>query len=206
MVRCLPRRWVVPSKYEPKLIWEDSGAGGKKGSMWLINSMELMAVTEGHLPAQGTLLRAVQAALHGQRGHGAGRPAAGTEGQAGGYRAGEGSSGHGGGSRQDEEGGGHGASTRRPRWATTTARRHTRHSQQRVGDLVSVVHATVHAHAESHQCQSQLSLGPASRSSQTARPPADRPLCHPAHRKARAEVVLAPTHSDEQPGRTGMGG
>ena len=53
MVRCLPRRWVVPSKYDPKLIWEDSGAGGKKGSMWLINSMELMAVTEGHLPPKG---------------------------------------------------------------------------------------------------------------------------------------------------------
>ena len=53
MVRCIPRRWVIPSKYEPKLIWEDSGAGGKKGSMWLINSLELMAVTEGHLQPKG---------------------------------------------------------------------------------------------------------------------------------------------------------
>ncbi len=48
LVRCVPRQWVVPTKFEPRLVWNDSGAGGKKGSVWVINSMQLMAVTEGH--------------------------------------------------------------------------------------------------------------------------------------------------------------
>ena len=48
MVRCVPKAWVMPSKHEPRLIWEDSGAGGKKGSVWAINSLNLMGVTPGH--------------------------------------------------------------------------------------------------------------------------------------------------------------
>jgi hypothetical protein len=48
LVRCVPRTWVVPSNFVPKLIWDDSGAGGKKGSIWVVNSLGLMAITEGH--------------------------------------------------------------------------------------------------------------------------------------------------------------
>lgn len=48
MVRCVPKAWVIPSKFEPRLIWDDSGAGGKKGSVWAINSLQLMGVVPGH--------------------------------------------------------------------------------------------------------------------------------------------------------------
>jgi hypothetical protein len=53
MVRCVPKAWVIPSKFEPRMIWDDSGAGGKKGSVWAINSMQLMGVTPGHEKPQG---------------------------------------------------------------------------------------------------------------------------------------------------------
>ncbi len=29
-VRCVPKGWCVQSKVKPKLVWEDSGAGGRK--------------------------------------------------------------------------------------------------------------------------------------------------------------------------------
>jgi len=47
-VRCVPKAWVIPTKYEARLIWTDAGAGGKKGSVWAINSLQLMGVTPGH--------------------------------------------------------------------------------------------------------------------------------------------------------------
>ena len=48
MVRCVPKAWVIPSKFEPRLIWDDSGAAGKKGSVWAINSLQLMGVVPSH--------------------------------------------------------------------------------------------------------------------------------------------------------------
>jgi hypothetical protein len=48
-VRCFPRAWVQVTKFKPRLLWTDAGAaGGRKGSVWIINSMGMMAVTEGH--------------------------------------------------------------------------------------------------------------------------------------------------------------
>src|SRR5688500_6281110 len=48
LVRCVPKAWVIPSKFEPRMIWDDSGAGGKKGSIWAINSLQLMGVNASH--------------------------------------------------------------------------------------------------------------------------------------------------------------
>eukprot|EP00301_Raphidiophrys_heterophryoidea_P017994 c2980_g1_i1.p1 GENE.c2980_g1_i1~~c2980_g1_i1.p1 ORF type:complete len:608 (+),score=149.99 c2980_g1_i1:676-2499(+) len=52
-VHCVPRSWVVPTKTTPILIWNDSGAGGREGSIWKINSMGLMAVVASHAPPKG---------------------------------------------------------------------------------------------------------------------------------------------------------
>ena len=41
------RRWLVPTKTKPKLIWEDSGTGGRRGSFWTVNNMDTLIVTEG---------------------------------------------------------------------------------------------------------------------------------------------------------------
>jgi hypothetical protein len=52
-MRCVPRSWVVPSTAKPKLIWDDSGSGGRAGSVWAMNSLGLMAVTQGHSAPTG---------------------------------------------------------------------------------------------------------------------------------------------------------
>jgi len=39
----------VPSKVTPTQIWNDTGAGGgKPGSMWTINSLDMVAIVVGH--------------------------------------------------------------------------------------------------------------------------------------------------------------
>ena len=30
------------------MVWNDQGTGGKKGSFWIINDMQMLAVTQGH--------------------------------------------------------------------------------------------------------------------------------------------------------------
>jgi Vacuolar protein sorting-associated protein 62 len=48
-IRCVPEAWCVPSKFTPQKVWDDSGAGGgKPGSVWVVNSLELVAFTAGH--------------------------------------------------------------------------------------------------------------------------------------------------------------
>lgn len=47
-VRCVPRAWVVPTKVVPKKVWDDAGTGGRSGSMWVVNSLGLVHVCEGH--------------------------------------------------------------------------------------------------------------------------------------------------------------
>jgi hypothetical protein len=48
-MRCVPLAWCVPSKVVPSQIWNDTGAGGgKPGSMWVINSLDMVAVIAGH--------------------------------------------------------------------------------------------------------------------------------------------------------------
>jgi hypothetical protein len=47
-MRCVPMAWVKPTTMKPKLLWDDSGTGGRRGSVWLINSLNLIAVVQGH--------------------------------------------------------------------------------------------------------------------------------------------------------------
>jgi hypothetical protein len=48
-IRCVPDTWVKRSKTAPVKLWDDSGAGGgKPGSIWLINSYDMIAVVAGH--------------------------------------------------------------------------------------------------------------------------------------------------------------
>ena len=50
-MRCVPESWVVPSKKAPFKVWDDTGAGGgKPGSIWTINSMDMVAIVAGHEP------------------------------------------------------------------------------------------------------------------------------------------------------------
>jgi hypothetical protein len=49
-IRCVPKSWCVVSKETPRLVWEDSGTAGRKGSLWRINSMGLMAASTSHDP------------------------------------------------------------------------------------------------------------------------------------------------------------
>jgi hypothetical protein len=39
---------------KPKKVWDDSGTGGRRGSIWIVNPMQLMAVTQGHEPPTET--------------------------------------------------------------------------------------------------------------------------------------------------------
>lgn len=48
-MRCVPAAWCVPSRSAPTKLWDDSGAGGgKPGSIWTVNSMDMIAVVTGH--------------------------------------------------------------------------------------------------------------------------------------------------------------
>jgi hypothetical protein len=48
-MRCVPAAWCVKSKVTPVKIWDDVGAGGgKPGSIWTINSMDMIAVVAGY--------------------------------------------------------------------------------------------------------------------------------------------------------------
>ena len=48
-MRCLPASWVVPTGVVPIKIWDDTGAGGgKPGSIWIINTMDMVAFSAGH--------------------------------------------------------------------------------------------------------------------------------------------------------------
>ena len=51
-IRCVPKEWVVSSEVKES-VWNDSGAGGRSGSIWHINKMYLMKTTAGHNPPKG---------------------------------------------------------------------------------------------------------------------------------------------------------
>jgi Ca2+-binding EF-hand superfamily protein len=54
-MRCVPLSWCEPAKEPPIKIWDDTGAGGgKPGSLWTINSMDMIAVVPGHEPPTDT--------------------------------------------------------------------------------------------------------------------------------------------------------
>lgn len=47
----MPRSWCTVSKVVPLKLWDDTGAGGgKAGSIWLVNAMDMIAVIPGHDP------------------------------------------------------------------------------------------------------------------------------------------------------------
>ncbi len=51
VMRCVPFSWCIPAKVAPTKIWDDSGAGGgKPGSIWTINSYDMITVIPGHEP------------------------------------------------------------------------------------------------------------------------------------------------------------
>ena len=41
----------MPSTVTPTKVWDDSGAGGgKPGSIWVVNAMDMVAIVAGHEP------------------------------------------------------------------------------------------------------------------------------------------------------------
>lgn len=48
-MRCVPASWCIPTTVTPVKVWDDTGAGGgKPGSIWTVNSLEMVAVVAGH--------------------------------------------------------------------------------------------------------------------------------------------------------------
>jgi hypothetical protein len=46
----LTLKWAHLAQVQPKKLWDDAGTGGRAGSMWVVNSMGLLHVCEGHRP------------------------------------------------------------------------------------------------------------------------------------------------------------
>jgi hypothetical protein len=52
-MRCVPAAWCFPTSITPIKVWDDTGAGGgKPGSIWTVNSLDMVAVVAGHDPPQ----------------------------------------------------------------------------------------------------------------------------------------------------------
>jgi len=51
LMRCVCKHWVTESKVL-KSIWNDSGSGGREGSIWVFNSLNLLGFVNGHDPPQ----------------------------------------------------------------------------------------------------------------------------------------------------------
>lgn len=49
MMRCVCKHWCTESKHL-KSIWNDSGSGGREGSIWVFNSLNLIGFVNGHDP------------------------------------------------------------------------------------------------------------------------------------------------------------
>jgi hypothetical protein len=50
-LRCVPAAWCTTPKQPPMKLWDDTGAGGgKPGSIWVVNNMDLMYVVPGYDP------------------------------------------------------------------------------------------------------------------------------------------------------------
>jgi hypothetical protein len=48
-MRCVPRDWCKPSGFLQK-IWDDSGSGGRQGSIWVFNTLNLIGCVSGSDP------------------------------------------------------------------------------------------------------------------------------------------------------------
>mmetsp|Transcript_26609 Transcript_26609/g.55769 ORF Transcript_26609/g.55769 Transcript_26609/m.55769 type:complete len:610 (-) Transcript_26609:52-1881(-) len=49
MMRCVCKHWLTETKVL-KSIWNDSGSGGREGSIWIFNSLNLLGFVNGHDP------------------------------------------------------------------------------------------------------------------------------------------------------------
>jgi len=48
-MRCVCKDWLRPSNFVKK-VWDDSGSGGREGSIWMFNTMNLAGFVSGHDP------------------------------------------------------------------------------------------------------------------------------------------------------------
>jgi hypothetical protein len=53
-MRCVPLSWTCPSRRQ-KRIWSYNGTGGRHGSIWVINTMNLIQFVGGHEPPRVAL-------------------------------------------------------------------------------------------------------------------------------------------------------
>jgi len=47
-LRCVHKGLVTRTSWKPVKIWDNSGTSGKKGSLWVINSLGMVGTTEGY--------------------------------------------------------------------------------------------------------------------------------------------------------------
>jgi Ca2+-binding EF-hand superfamily protein len=52
-MRCVPLAWLVHTTAPPIKVWDDAGAGGARGSVWVVNTLGMLAVVPGHDPPRG---------------------------------------------------------------------------------------------------------------------------------------------------------
>jgi hypothetical protein len=48
-MRCVARDWCKPSGFLNK-VWDDSGSGGRQGSIWVFNTLNLVGFVSGSDP------------------------------------------------------------------------------------------------------------------------------------------------------------
>ncbi|CAK0868700.1 unnamed protein product [Prorocentrum cordatum] len=53
-VRCVAKSFCRPAEKAPVKLWDDSGAGGKAASMWMVNSTQALWVAARHGAPRGT--------------------------------------------------------------------------------------------------------------------------------------------------------
>lgn len=49
-VHCVPKRWTLPARLKPRMLWSNKGTGGKPGSVWTVNSLNLLVAVQGLNP------------------------------------------------------------------------------------------------------------------------------------------------------------
>jgi hypothetical protein len=52
-MRCVPKGWTKNGEIKATMLWDDSGTGGRRGSIWRVNSFHLLHAIEGHDAPQG---------------------------------------------------------------------------------------------------------------------------------------------------------
>lgn len=53
-VRCVAKSFCRPGYEAPRMVWDDSGMGGKAASIWTVNAAQVLWVVAGHQPPQET--------------------------------------------------------------------------------------------------------------------------------------------------------